>query len=317
MECEEIIANFTLNQRRIGIIQGTQGIGKTTVAVEVGHVLLSKGWQVHYHLHRDHDASLDISTLLPQAQAISGVSHPTLFILDTDMCIANEGQSKLRNAFHSFAQSVNENGYVGVLFVIKDGMHFLENLAFSCNLQPLSSTFAVELLKTTLRKSPVDDLRAIAKICDCIPRALIDARGLIQGGMSETDFINTISSSGKFRTALEVKGGQVVIGDQDLLGTSCSNTLHLAGGDPITGRAYPLHMFAPKEVSSLKRKLQSYGAGESIPSVLYRDRDQAICNLMERWDTPMELDFVKEPVQGKSTFVQLLQEYGRFNYFEI
>lgn len=317
MECEEIVANFALNDRRIGVIRGIQGIGKTTVAVEVGHVLLSKGWQVNYYLYRDNDAILDISALLPQAQAISGISHPTLFVLDLDMCIADDRQDKLRNGFHSFAQSVNENGYVGVLFVIKDGMHFLQNLAFSCNLQPLSSTFAVELLKTTLRKSPIGDLKAIARVCDCIPRALMTARGLIQDGMSETDIINTMSSSGKFRIALEVKGGQVVIADQRLLGTSCSNTLHLGGGDRIIGKTFQMDKFAPKEVSSLKRKLQSYGAGESIPSVRYPDRDQAIYSLVERLDTPIELDFLKEPKQGKSTFVREVQEYRRFNYFEI
>jgi hypothetical protein len=77
----------------------------------------------------------------------------------------------------------------------------------------------------------------------------------------------------------------------------------LVGGDPIIGKTYQMHMFSPKEVSTLRRKLQPFDAGETIPSVFYPDRDQAIYNLMERLDTPPELDFLKEPKQGKFLFV--------------
>ena len=311
LECSEIVENFTLNHRRIGIITGASGVGKSTLAINVGHMLLSKRWQVHYHLYRDHDSSLDTSVLLPQVQASSGISHATLFILDMDMCISNDRQDKLLNAFHSIAESLNKNGYVRLLFVIRHGEHFLENLAFSCNLQPLSSTFAVELLKTTSRKSPFDDLKAIAKVCDCTPQALMLARDLIEDGMSETDIINTITSSGKLRidTALKLKDGPVLIGGENLFGPSFINMVHFDDGDLIIERANPLPTFAPKEVSSLKRKLQVYDADNSTPPILYSCRDYCRHPLV----TPFEL----EPMQGKFTFVQEVQEDRRSNYFEI
>lgn len=315
MECSEIVENFILNHRRIGIITGAAGIGKTTLAVAVGHKLLSKRWQVHYHLYRDHDSSLDTSVLLPQVQAISRISHATLFILDMDMCISNDRQDKLLNAFQSFAESLNKNGFVRLLFVIRHGKHFLENLAFSCNLQPLSSTFAVELLKTTSTStSTFDDLKAIAKVCDCTPRALMLARGLIEDGMSETDIINTITSSGKLRIdkALKLKDGPVLIGDEIVFVPSFSIMPHLGDGDLIIEKTNPLPTFAPKEVSSLKRKLQVYDADNSTPPIFYSYRG--------RVRHPLVKILVKhelEPKKGKFTFVQEVQEDRRSNYFEI
>lgn len=48
-ECNGIIDNLALNHLRVGVISGPLGIGKTSVALEVGHKLLFKGWNVRYH----------------------------------------------------------------------------------------------------------------------------------------------------------------------------------------------------------------------------------------------------------------------------
>ena len=129
--------------------------------------------------------------------------------------------------------------------------------------------------------------------------------------MSETDIINTITSSGKLRidAALKLKDGPVLIGVENLFGPSFSNMLHFGDGDLIIERANPLPTFAPKEVSSLKRKLQVYDADNSTPPILYSCRDYCRHPLV----TPFEL----EPMQGKFTFVQEVQEDRRSNYFEI
>lgn len=139
--------------------------------------------------------------------------------------------------------------------------------------------------------------------------------------MSETDIINTIWSSDKLLMdkAHKVKDSQSSVGEKSSLANLYSNPLHLGGGDPIIGKTYQMHVFSPKEVSRLRRKLQPFDAGETIASAFYPDRDQAIYNLMERLDTPPELDFLKEPKQGKFLFVQKLQEdrtWQRFNYFK-
>lgn len=272
MECEQIVANLTSNHRRIGVISGAQGIGKTTVAVQVGHLLHSKGWNVQYHHCRDQDASLEISALL-EAQAISGISQFTLFILDNlDINIESDGQDKMSTMFQSFVESANENGFVGLLFVIRKGMYVLENLSFSFNLQPLNSNFAVELLTTTSGNIPVGGLKIIAEACDHIPRTLMIARGLIQDGMSETDIINTILSSDKF---LKDKAHKL----EDCHSSSYSDRLHLSDRGHVIRINY--RMFAPK-VASIRKKPGSFDAGNwehFLP-----DTDQTIYSLMEGWD---------------------------------
>lgn len=285
MDCEQIVANLTSNHRRIGVISGAQGIGKTTMAVQVGHMLLSKGWNVHYHHCRDQkDASLEISALL-EAQAISGISQFTLFILDNlDIYIESDGQDKMSTAFQSLVESANENGFVGLLFVIRKGMHVLENLSFSFNLQPLNSNFAVELLTTTSGNIPVGGLKTIAEACDHIPRTLMIARGLIQDGMSETDIINTMLSSDKFRKdkAHKLEDCHSLKGEE----SSYSDLLHLPDRGHMIEKNYP--MFAPKEVASLRKNMGCFDAGR--PMHFHPDTDQTIYNLMERLDAPPVLD---------------------------
>ena len=63
-ECKEIIDNLALNHWRVGVISGPLGIGKTTVAVEVGHKLLLKGWNVRYHACTNQHTSSELRMLL-------------------------------------------------------------------------------------------------------------------------------------------------------------------------------------------------------------------------------------------------------------
>lgn len=296
LECEEIVANLTSTHRRIGIICGVQGIGKTAVAVQVGQMLLSKGWNVHYYLCKDQDANLKISELL-STQAINEISHPTLFVLDNvDVYDKTDGQDKIRNVLQSFVDSASANGYAGLLFVARKEMHFLKDIAFLFNLQPLSSTSAVELLNTAPRNVPVGDLNAIAEACDNIPLTLMVARGLIEDGMSEMDIINEISSSDKLRMdkGHKLDDSHSSKGEKSLHVTSYSHPLRWPCSDHEIGKIYP--MFAPKEVASLRKKLKTVDDGRSMP--FYRETEQAIYNMIESLDEPPELDFLLEPTDG-------------------
>ena len=293
MECKEIVANFTSKHRRIGMICGAQGIGKTAVAVQVGHMLLSEGWHAHYHLCKDQDASLEISGFL-SAQAISEISHFTLFILDNvDIYNETDGQDKMRNVFQSLVESVVENSYVGLLFVTRKGTHFLKNIAFSSTFPPFSSTFAVELLNNASRNIPVCDLNEIVEVCDNVPLQRMDARGLTEDGMSKTD-INAISSSDKLRMdkANKLEDTSSSKGEKSSLVTLYSDSLHL-----------PCHYherFDSKEVASLRKKLGTIDAGRSMP--LYPNTEQTIYNIVESLDRPPGLDFFEEPTDGMFLF---------------
>ena len=118
--------------------------------------------------------------------------------------------------------------------------------------------------------------------------------------MSDTDFIDTISSSDQLRMnkAHQIKESQSSIGQKNELANLYLNPLPLAVGGPIIMKSFQMDKFAPKEVSSLRRKLGPIVPAKMNPSALYPDRDQAIYNLMERLDTPPKLDFLVEPKQG-------------------
>lgn len=121
---------------------------------------------------------------------------------------------------------------------------------------------------------------------------------------SETDIINTILSSDKLQMdkVHQIKDRKSSIGEKSLLENLYLNSLHL-GGDPMIGKTFHMHKFAPKEISILRKEMQS-----SIPSAFYHNRDQDIYNLMERLDTLPELDFLEELKQGMILFVQELQD---------
>lgn len=141
----------------------------------------------------------------------------------------------------------------------------------------------------------------------------------IRDGMSDTDIINTMSSSDQLRMnkAHQVKESQSSIGEKNELANIHVNPLHLVVSGPIIMSSFQMDKFAPKEISSLRRKLGSFDAAKMNPSALYPDGDQAIYNLMERLDTPPELDFLEKLKQG-TFFVQEVQDNRapqRFNYF--
>lgn len=120
--------------------------------------------------------------------------------------------------------------------------------------------------------------------------------------MSNTIIINTISFSDQLRmNKVRNERSQSSIGEKNELANLSVNPLHLVVSGPIMMNTYEMDKFAPKEVSSLRRKLGPFDAAKMNPSVLYPDGDQTIYNLMERLDTPPELDFLEE-LKKQGTF---------------
>lgn len=134
------------------------------------------------------------------------------------------------------------------------------------------------------------------------------ASSLNQDGMSDTDIIDTISSSGQLRMnkAHKIKESQSSIGEKKVLANLHLNPLYLAGSDPIIMRTFQMDTFSPNEVLSLRRKLGPFDAGKTNPCAFYPDRDQAIYNLMEGLD----IDFIEEPKPSKFLFVQEVNQDG-------
>lgn len=126
--------------------------------------------------------------------------------------------------------------------------------------------------------------------------------------MSDTDIIDTISSSGQLRMnkAHKIKERQSSIGEKNVLANLYLNPLYLAGSDPIIMRTLQMDTFSPNEVLSLRRKLGPFDAGKTNPSAFYSDRDQTIYNLMEGLD----IDSLEEPKQGKFLWKQGVNQDG-------
>ena len=213
-ECEEIIANLASDQFRIGVIHGSLGIGKTSVAVEVGHKLLSKGWTVSYHVcyqistpytsldqvlnSANHLRNDNISETFPAEG-----SNPTLLILDQVENVNEAGESAIiPKALQTFVDDELKFSCIKPLLVSREEISFTDDLAFHFKLKPLSEESASQLLQSFSQISSNHDLGLIANGCGCNPLALMIIRALIDKGMTEKDIASDISSPEHFWTKL-------------------------------------------------------------------------------------------------------------------
>lgn len=117
--------------------------------------------------------------------------------------------------------------------------------------------------------------------------------------MSDTDIINTMSSSDQLRMnkAHHIKENQSSIGEKNELANFHVNPLHPVVSCPTIMKSYQMDKFAAKEVSSLRRRLGSFDAAKMNPSALYPD------DLIGRLDAPPEVDFLGILKQGTCTFL--------------
>ena len=212
-ECETIIDNFALENLRIGVISGPLGIGKTSVAVEVGNKLLSRDWIVHYHDYTSKDPNSDIVMFLETYCPVSSVESditedatsktspaqqkkPTLLILDQlETVLEADKLDIIPNGVQRLVDAALEKAHdLHLLLVSRRKIDFMEDFAFSIQLEPLRSAVAVQLLQSVSPISSNADLEVIANGCGFNPFAITIVLALIQKGMSENDIINKMSS---------------------------------------------------------------------------------------------------------------------------
>lgn len=214
-ECEEIIGNLALNQWRVGVISGPLGIGKTSVAVEVGRKLVLKGWTVRYHVCNSRDSSSEIAMLLKnhrqganlESDFVSDArietlqeTHPTLLILDQlENCLDADEPETIPRPLQGFVDAALDDVHgLKLLLVSRTAIDLKEDFAFYLKLEPLKSAVAVQLLQSVSKITPIGDLEVIARGCGYNPLAIIMVRALIQKGISENDIISMMSSSDNF-----------------------------------------------------------------------------------------------------------------------
>lgn len=210
-ESEEIIGKLASDHFRAGIIYGPLGIGKTSLAVEVGHQLLAKDWAVNYLACNDLGSSLEqLEVLIKSSPAtflkydqrnetFSLKSHNILLILDQVENILEADQSTfVPKAFHTLLEPALEASSLKVLLVSRKQLSYADDLAFSMQLEPLSKLAAVQLLENTSKISCKDDLGVIAKGCGCNPLALMIVQALIHKGMSEKEIVSEMSTPEHF-----------------------------------------------------------------------------------------------------------------------
>lgn len=210
-ECEGIVGKLSSDHFRAGIIYGTLGIGKTALAVEVGHQLLAKDWTVNYLACNDLGSSLEQLEVLMKSfpatflkhekrnETFSLKSHNILLILDQFENLFEDDQSIfVPKAFHALLEPALEASSLKVLLVSRKQISYTDDLAFSMQLEPLSKLAAVQLLQNTSKISYKDDLGVIAKGCGCNPLALMIVQALIHEGMSEKKIVSEMTTPEHF-----------------------------------------------------------------------------------------------------------------------
>lgn len=216
-ECKEIIDNLALNRWRVGVISGPLGIGKTSVAVEVGHKLLLKGWNVRYHACNNQNPSSELGMLLEnhchcpnlESDLVCDDSNGkcpvqetcrTLLILDQLENILNDDEADIiPRALQRFGgDTLDQVHFLQLLLVTRKRIDVKEDFAFYLKIEPLNSAVAVQLLQSVSQITSVANLEVIAKGCGYNPLAMMIVRALIQKGISESDVISMLSSPDNF-----------------------------------------------------------------------------------------------------------------------
>ena len=216
-ECKEIIDNLALNHWRVGVISGPLGIGKTSVAVAVGHKLLLKGWNVRYHACTNQypcskpEMPVDNHCHCPNLESdlicydknkkcpVQGKCR-TLLILDQMENVFNADEADIiPGALKRFVgNTLDQVHCLQLLLVTRKRIDLKMDFVFYLKLEPLKSAVAVQLLQSVTDITSVGNLEVIAKGCGYNPLAMMIVRALIQKGISENDIISMLSSSDNF-----------------------------------------------------------------------------------------------------------------------
>ncbi|KAJ7327397.1 hypothetical protein OS493_027087 [Desmophyllum pertusum] len=171
------------------VIAGPLGIGNTSVAVEVGHKLLSKCWTVHYHACGVQDPSSEIEMLLKTIVRFSELEN----ILEAD-----EPEIIPKTLQRFVDAALDEVHCLQLLFVSRKAIDLKEDSAFSLKLEPLKSAVAVHLLQSVSPTSSNADLEVIVKGWWMQSTRYHDSPSLNSKRNIRNDIVHMMSSSDNF-----------------------------------------------------------------------------------------------------------------------
>ena len=207
-ECDFIIDSLSSSQFCFGVIHGIPGVGKTSIAVKVGHSVVSKGWSVSYHDCRKGEFSECLLTPFKKLHktAKSAINNsfpaenslPTLLIFDQVENVVNDESVKTPQALQTLLDAAKEVNSFRLLIVSRKRLNFTYDNGFSLEVGSLSMTSAVKLLESYFQSSSKHHLELVAKGCGCNPLALTIISLIIQKGIPETQIIEKMSSPEQF-----------------------------------------------------------------------------------------------------------------------
>lgn len=207
-ECDFIIDSLSSSQFRFGVIHGIPGVGKTSIAVKVGHSFVSKGWSVSYHDCRNGEFSKWLLTPFKKLHktANSAIndsfpaenSLPTLLIFDQLGNVVNDELAKTPQALKTLLDVAKDVDSFRLLIVSRKRLNFTCDNGFSLEVGSLSMTSAVKLLESYFQSRSKHHLELVAKGCGCNPLALTIISVIIEKGIPETQIIEKMSSPEQF-----------------------------------------------------------------------------------------------------------------------
>ena len=207
-ECDFIIDSLSSSQFRFGVIHGIPGVGKTSIAVKVGHIFVSKGWSVSYHDCRNGEFSKWLLTPFKKLHktansAINDTfpaenSLPTLLIFDQLGNVVNDELAKTPQGLKTLLDVAKDVDSFRLLIVSRKRLNFTCDNGFSLEVGSLSMTSAVKLLESYFQSRSKHHLELVAKGCGCNPLALTIISVIIEKGIPETQIIEKMSSPEQF-----------------------------------------------------------------------------------------------------------------------
>ena len=196
-ECEEITGHLTSGSARIVSIWGSPGIGKTSVAITVGHHLHSLGLPVYYLSLRGLQSKVDLASKLlsllklpiaseQQRQQYSSIddeisylfsefSEPFTIILDNADELLTGGQEVKEDITNFLADILRQSEKLTLVITTREYLKFM-NVQFQSHkgvrISPLDEHSSQSLVHLLLPDVSVTDCKRVSEICGHVPLAI-------------------------------------------------------------------------------------------------------------------------------------------------
>ena len=196
-ECEEITGHLTSKSPRIVSIWGSPGFGKTSVAIAVGHHLLSQGLAVNYLSLRGLQSKADLASKLLSLfgrsvasdqqtqqrlsiddelfQLFSEMSDHCTIILDNADELLSGGPKVKEDFIHFLADILRRTEKVTFVIATRESLEFMK-VQFqglqAIRISSLDTSSSQNLVHELLPNVTTSDRKQITEICGHIPLAI-------------------------------------------------------------------------------------------------------------------------------------------------